>query len=80
MLSELSERELEVLKLLVIGHSNGQISNKLFIAPSTVKAHVGAILYKLNVKNRIQAATIAAYFFDIKPEDIVKSANRLKVC
>ncbi len=79
MLNELSEREMDVLKLLVIGYSNGQISKKLFIAPSTVKAHVQAILYKLNVRNRIQAATIAAYFFDIKPEMIVKTANRLKV-
>ena len=78
MLSELSQRELDVLNLLVIGDSNEQISEKLFIAYSTVKAHVQAILQKLKVNNRTQAAIIAAYFFDIKPDTIIKSANRKK--
>lgn len=79
MLKELTDREFEVLELLVVGYSNEQISHKLFISTSTVKAHVQAILYKLKVRNRIQAAIIAAYFFEIKPEMIVKTANRRKV-
>ncbi len=78
MLKELTDREVEVLKLLAKGYSNSQISEKLFIAIGTVKLDVKAILYKLKVKNRIQAATIAAYFLDIKPDEIVKIANRPK--
>lgn len=76
MLSELSSKEMEVINLLVYGYTNSQISKRLFIAISTVKAHVQAILYKLNVNNRIQAAIIAAYSLGITSEDIIKTANR----
>lgn len=76
MLNELSELEMDVLGLLVLGYSNSQIAQTLSIANSTVKAHVQAILYKLKVRNRVQAATIAAYFFEIKPDEILKIANR----
>lgn len=70
---------MEVLKLIGPGYSNSQIAERLCITIFTVKAHVQAILKKLRVKNRIQAAIIAAYYFEIKPEMIVQSANRLKV-
>ncbi len=76
MLNDLTSRETEVLPLLVMGYSNKQIGDKLSISVSTVKAHVQEILYNLKVKNRIQAAAVAANFLDIKPEEIVKAANR----
>ena len=52
----LSNREREILKFLVGGLSNKLISKKLAISEATVKVHVKAILRKLGVKNRTQAA------------------------
>jgi LuxR family maltose regulon positive regulatory protein len=51
----LSERELEVLRLVATGVSNQEIADQLFIALSTVKKHVGNILVKLDTPNRVQA-------------------------
>lgn len=65
MLKKLTSREIEVLKLITIGYSNAQISKILDITLHTVKAHVQAILYKLQVKNRVQAAVIATQFIEI---------------
>lgn len=55
----LSERELEVLKLIVDGKSNQEIGEKLFVALATVKTHVRSILNKLSVDDRTQAAVKA---------------------
>ena len=52
----LTEREIEVLKLLARGQANKQISRELFIGEKTVKAHVSSILAKLGVQSRTQAA------------------------
>jgi DNA-binding NarL/FixJ family response regulator len=57
--AELSERELEVLKLIAIGKDNAQIAQELFISPKTVKNHISNILMKLQIENRIQAAVYA---------------------
>ena len=76
MLSGLTIRENEVLPLLAMGYSNKQIGDKLCISVSTVKVHVQEILSNLKVRNRIQAAAVAAYFLQIKPEEIIKVANR----
>jgi DNA-binding CsgD family transcriptional regulator len=51
----LSKRELEILRLLAQGHSNGEIAAKLFISLSTVKTHIQNLFEKLEVKRRIQA-------------------------
>ena len=51
----LSERELEVLRLLAAGLSNRQIAAKLFISLGTVKVHVHNLMEKLNAKSRTQA-------------------------
>lgn len=56
---ELSDRELEVLRLVGQGMSNQEISTALTISESTVKTHINRILSKLNVKDRTQAAIIA---------------------
>ncbi|MDP9796125.1 DNA-binding NarL/FixJ family response regulator [Catenuloplanes nepalensis] len=57
--AELSEREVEVLKLLARGLSNTAISGTLVISESTVKTHVSRILMKLSCENRVQAALLA---------------------
>ena len=58
-LSELSERETEVLQLVAQGSSNKEIAIQLFISETTVKAHLRSILEKLHVKNRAQAVALA---------------------
>jgi DNA-binding NarL/FixJ family response regulator len=55
----LTARELEVLTLLGQGRSNGEIANRLTIAPRTVKVHVQNILGKLGASNRTEAVSIA---------------------
>jgi NarL family two-component system response regulator LiaR len=56
---DLTERELEVLTLLVEGLNNTQIAGKLTVSPSTIKSHVSNILSKLGVGSRTEAVTIA---------------------
>jgi two-component system, NarL family, response regulator len=56
---ELSQREMDVLKLIVQGQSNKEIADCLGLSESTVKNHVNSILSKLHVKDRTQAATTA---------------------
>lgn len=55
----LSEREMEVLRLVAMGSTNQEIAEKLVIGESTVKTHVGSILSKLNLSDRTQAAVYA---------------------
>jgi DNA-binding NarL/FixJ family response regulator len=55
----LSERELAVLRLVARGRDNNAIAAALAISPHTVKNHVSAVLEKLGVENRVQAATEA---------------------
>jgi DNA-binding NarL/FixJ family response regulator len=57
--AELSERELEVLRLVANGKDNAQIAAELVISPKTVKNHISNILMKLQMQNRIQAAVYA---------------------
>jgi DNA-binding NarL/FixJ family response regulator len=57
--AELSDREIEVLKLIANGKDNAQIAKELFISPKTVKNHISNILMKLQIDNRIQAAVYA---------------------
>ena len=56
---ELSDRELQVLKLIANGKDNAQIAAELVISPKTVKNHISNILMKLQIQNRIQAAVYA---------------------
>ncbi|WP_201367485.1 response regulator transcription factor [Dictyobacter formicarum] len=51
----MSEREADVLALLVLGFTNRDIAERLTITVSTVKQHVSSILHKLSVTNRSQA-------------------------
>jgi DNA-binding NarL/FixJ family response regulator len=57
--SELSDREVQVLKLIANGKDNAMIAAELHISPKTVKNHISNILMKLQIENRIQAAVYA---------------------
>jgi NarL family two-component system response regulator LiaR len=56
---DLTERELEVLTLMVEGLNNTQIAGRLTVSPSTIKSHVSNILSKLGVASRTEAVTLA---------------------
>ena len=57
--SLLTLREQEILALIAVGKSNREIAQKLYITPGTVRVHVHAILQKLKVRDRTQAAVMA---------------------
>ena len=59
LLQDLSERELDVLKALTAGLSNREIAERLVVSSETVKSHVSAIIGKLGVRDRTQAAIVA---------------------
>ncbi len=64
MISSLTVREGEILRLVSIGSTNREIAKKLFISENTVKNHLKNIMAKLHIKNRVQLATLAAAQFN----------------
>jgi DNA-binding NarL/FixJ family response regulator len=58
-LDELTERELEVFRLIARGLSNAEIGRELYISDTTVKTHVTHIFQKLDLRDRVQAVVLA---------------------
>jgi len=66
--ANLTERELEVLGLMIKGHNNPQIAEQLYISRSTVKFHVSTILAKLGAASRTEAVGLAVKLGLVPPE------------
>jgi DNA-binding NarL/FixJ family response regulator len=60
LLESLSSRERDVLELIAVGMTNDEIAEKLVLATSTVKHHVGRVILKLRARNRTHAAVLSA--------------------
>ncbi len=74
----LSAREIEVLRLVAAGRSNGEIGDELFITRKTAGVHVTHILDKLGVSNRVEAAMAAARLGLIEPDVDREAEPRLR--
>ena len=72
----LTERELEVLELVVAGDSNREIGAALFISPKTASVHVSNILAKLGVDGRVEAATMALRMGIVSPSSVAGAPSR----
>jgi DNA-binding NarL/FixJ family response regulator len=67
-LADLTDRELDVFRLIARGLSNAEIGEKLFISDTTVKTHITHILQKLELRDRVQAVVLAYQTGVVEPD------------
>jgi DNA-binding NarL/FixJ family response regulator len=68
-LAVLTERELEVLRLIAAGRSNAEIARELFLSGATVKTHVNRVFAKLDVRDRVEVVVLAYETGLVRPGD-----------